>query len=154
MMLDKVNILEDSGPVAVNVSLSNVKIFGLDKCEVVENQVSAKDFSWITKIKIPKIRLEADYTMKGNILIISLNVSHWTREKKQFKYFLLLGSRQSVVWTKWETNVKKCKYFFPSFDFILATLKVKVYVTTKQYAKHDHTFFNITNCRSKFMMRF
>ena len=83
MMFDKINVLEDSGPVAVNVSLSKVKILGLAKSKVVENKVSAKDYSWITKMKIPKIRLEADYTMNGNILIISLNVSYLPRKRKQ-----------------------------------------------------------------------
>jgi hypothetical protein len=75
MHLDKLNVLQGSGPVAVNASLSNVKIVGMSSLFLVENQVSAKDYSWLTTMKIPKLRLDADYRMRGQILIIPINVS-------------------------------------------------------------------------------
>lgn len=80
MVLDKIKVLQGDGPVSVNASLSKVKIYGFSKVELVQNQVSAKDYSWITLIKLPKIRLEANYRMQGQILIIPLNVS-FKREK-------------------------------------------------------------------------
>jgi Haemolymph juvenile hormone binding protein (JHBP) len=79
MVLDKIKVLQGDGPVNVNASLSKVKIFGFSKVELVQNQVSAKDYSWITFIKLPKIRLEANYRMQGQILIIPLNVSFFKK---------------------------------------------------------------------------
>jgi Haemolymph juvenile hormone binding protein (JHBP) len=75
-MIDRVRILQGSGPVAVNASLSKVKIIGFSKLILVENQVSSKDYSWITISKIPKIRIEANYQMNGRVLVIPLNVGH------------------------------------------------------------------------------
>lgn len=75
LKLDKVQILQGNGPVSLDASLSKMKIFGLSKAEIVDNQLDFKDYSWVTKFKIPKMRLEADYRMKGQILVIPLNVS-------------------------------------------------------------------------------
>lgn len=76
LLLDKIKVLQGGGgPVSLNASLTNVKLFGFKNTEVIENQVSAEDYSWITVFKVPKMRLEADYRMKGQILIIPLNVS-------------------------------------------------------------------------------
>lgn len=36
-------------------------------------RVSSKDFSWETTIKLPKMRLEGNYHMRGRILVIPLN---------------------------------------------------------------------------------
>lgn len=73
--LDKIQIIQGDGPVALDASLSDLKIFGLSNAELVQNQVDSNNFTWITKFKIPKLRLEADYRMKGQILVIPLNVS-------------------------------------------------------------------------------
>lgn len=35
--------------------------------------MSKDDFSWVTNINLPKIRIEGIYTMKGRILILPLN---------------------------------------------------------------------------------
>lgn len=75
MLFDKLNVLQGSGPVAVNASLANVKIVGMSGVELIENQVSAKDYSWITIVKFPKLRIDADYQMRGQILIIPIRVS-------------------------------------------------------------------------------
>lgn len=75
MVLDKLQILQSDGPVSLDASLSKVKIFGFSKADVIQNQVDFNDYSWTTKIKIPKVRIEADYRMKGQILVIPLNVS-------------------------------------------------------------------------------
>ena len=76
MRIERLKILaSNEGPVAVNASLSQVKVMGFSKVKVVENQVSSKDYSWITTIKLPKMRLEGNYHMMGRILVIPLNVS-------------------------------------------------------------------------------
>lgn len=75
MIIDRIRILQGEGPVSVNASLSKVKVIGFSKVKVVENQVSNKDYSWITTIKLPKMRLEGSYHMMGRILVIPLNVS-------------------------------------------------------------------------------
>lgn len=77
MIIDRIRILQGEGPVSVNASLSKVKVIGFSKVKVVENQVSSKDYSWITTIKLPKMRLEGNYHMMGRILVIPLNVSEY-----------------------------------------------------------------------------
>lgn len=75
MKIDRIRILQGEGPVSVNASLSRVKVTGFSKVKVLENQVSSKDYSWVTTIKLPKLRLEGNYHMMGRILVIPLNVS-------------------------------------------------------------------------------
>lgn len=75
MMIDRIRILQGEGPVSVNASLKNVKVTGFSKTDVVENRVSDKDYSWVTKVRLPKMRLEGSYFMNGRILVIPLNVS-------------------------------------------------------------------------------
>ena len=75
MKIDRIRILQGDGPVSVNASLSKIKVTGFSKTKVVENQVSSKDYSWITTLKLPKMRLEGNYHMQGRILVIPLNVS-------------------------------------------------------------------------------
>lgn len=73
MKIDRIRILQGEGPVSVNASLSKVKVTGFSKTKVVENHIN-KDFSWITTVKLPKMRLEGNYHMMGRILVIPLNV--------------------------------------------------------------------------------
>lgn len=74
MRIDRIKILQGEGPVSVNASLTKVKVLGFSKVKVIENQVSSKDYSWITTVKLPKMRLEGNYHMQGRILVIPLNV--------------------------------------------------------------------------------
>lgn len=37
------------------------------------SRVSKNDYSWVTNLNLPKIRIEGIYTMKGRILILPLN---------------------------------------------------------------------------------
>lgn len=78
MRIDRIRILQGEGPVSVNASLTKVKVTGFSKVIVIENQVSSKDYGWITTIKLPKMRLEGNYHMMGRILVIPLNVSFWS----------------------------------------------------------------------------
>jgi hypothetical protein len=75
--LDKIQILQGAGngPVSLDASLSNLKIFGLAKTEVTDNDVDLRTYSWTTSLKIPKLRVEGNYRMRGQILVIPLNVS-------------------------------------------------------------------------------
>lgn len=102
MIIDRIRILQGEGPVSVNASLSKVKVIGFSKVKVVENQVSSKDYSWVTTIKLPKMRLEGNYHMMGRILVIPLNVSFISSVIcKSFSNLSLSGSRQMLVWTMW-----------------------------------------------------
>lgn len=71
--IDRIRILQGEGPVSVNASLKNVKVTGFSKVTLVENQVSPKDYSWITTVRLPIMRLEGNYHMMGRILVIPLN---------------------------------------------------------------------------------
>jgi hypothetical protein len=83
MRIDRIRILQGEGPVSVNASLTKVKVVGFSKVKVTENQVSSKDYSWITTVKLPKMRLEGNYHMHGRILVIPLNVRHFPIEPMQ-----------------------------------------------------------------------
>lgn len=77
MKIDRIRILQGEGPVSVNASLTRVKVIGFSKVKVIENQVSSKDYSWVTTVKLPKMRLEGNYHMMGRILVIPLNVRNY-----------------------------------------------------------------------------
>jgi hypothetical protein len=78
MKIDRIRILQGEGPVSVNASLSKIKVTGFAQTKVVQNQVSSKDYSWITTVRLPKLRMEGNYHMNGRILVIPLNVSFQT----------------------------------------------------------------------------
>lgn len=87
MKIDRIKILSGlDAPVSVNASLKNVKVTGFSKTQVVENQVSSKDYSWQTTIRLPKMRLEGNYHMVGRILVIPLNVSILIEKNCDTKY--------------------------------------------------------------------
>jgi hypothetical protein len=75
MTLDKVNILQGDGPIAGNASLHNLKIYGLPEVQLLKQKFNPEDLSWTQLMKIPKMRLEANYQMMGRILVIPLNVT-------------------------------------------------------------------------------
>lgn len=93
MRIDRIRILQGEGPVSVNASLSKVKVMGFSKVKVVENQVSNKDYSWITTIKLPKMRLEGNYHMMGRILVIPLNVSCIIKTIKELSQLVFFQGR-------------------------------------------------------------
>lgn len=58
-------------------------------CSVLLFRVSPVDYSWETKLFLPKVRIEGNYHMKGRILVIPLN-GHgkcWFEPSKFFKRF-------------------------------------------------------------------
>lgn len=80
MRIDRIKILQGEGPVSVDASLSKVKVLGFSKVKVIENRVSSKDYSWVTTVKLPKMRLEGSYHMSGRILVIPLNVRQFPNQ--------------------------------------------------------------------------
>lgn len=74
VLLDKVQITQGSGPVSLDASLTNLKISGLSKGEIIDNKANLEEKTWTTVFKVPKMRVEGNYQMKGQILVIPLNV--------------------------------------------------------------------------------
>lgn len=75
VLLDKVQILQGTGPVSLDARLTNLKIKGLSKGLIIDNKANVKDKIWTTVFQIPKLRVEGNYQMNGQILVIPLNVS-------------------------------------------------------------------------------
>lgn len=75
--VDKLSVVQSSrdSPVNLDATLTKVRVLGFNKMRIVESQVSKKDYSWLTKVHIPRMRLEGNYNMNGRILLIPLNVS-------------------------------------------------------------------------------
>lgn len=75
--VEKLSVVQSNrdSPVNLDATLTKVKVLGFNKMKIIESQVSKKDFSWLTKVHIPKMRLEGMYNMNGRILLIPLNVS-------------------------------------------------------------------------------
>ncbi|XP_017480867.1 PREDICTED: uncharacterized protein LOC108370117 [Rhagoletis zephyria] len=64
---------DNQGAVTLHANLTEMVATGLSKLVIKESKVSKKDYSWETKIYIPKLRLEGQYKMAGRILLIPLN---------------------------------------------------------------------------------
>lgn len=157
MKIDRIRILQGDGPVSVNASLSKVTVTGFSKLKLIENQVSSKDYSWLTTLTLPKLRLEGNYHMQGRILVIPLNVS--TRWVSSCNYALIM--QPCIFQGRGKCYFEPCecapvtlkrrmfscfpqRWFFPIFS---ANLQIKFYTKTKLYAKNDHTFYNVTGCK-------
>lgn len=48
-------------------------------------------------------------------------------------------------------GIKKIIYilFFKHFFHIIANMDIKFFTKTKLYAKHGHTFYNVTSCKGE-----
>lgn len=67
---------QDNNEVAtIRANLTNLVVKGFANTKVKESRVSKKDFSWQTKIYLPKMRLDGRYEMAGRILLIPLSGS-------------------------------------------------------------------------------
>lgn len=73
MKLNRIKIFQGEGPVSINSSVTKVSVTGFADTEVVESKVSPIDYSWETKLMVPKVRIEGNYHMQGRILVIPLN---------------------------------------------------------------------------------
>ncbi|KAI9584812.1 uncharacterized protein LOC119634344 [Glossina fuscipes] len=52
--------------------LTNLTATGLSKLQIKESRVSKRDFSWLTTILVPKLRLEGQYKLNGRVLVLTL----------------------------------------------------------------------------------
>ncbi|XP_036213712.2 circadian clock-controlled protein daywake [Bactrocera oleae] len=76
MRVQDIYFKQDNSEVAtVHANLSDVIVKGFSKTVIKESRVSQKDYSWITRIFLPKMRLDANYKMEGRILLIPLRGS-------------------------------------------------------------------------------
>ncbi|EDW81393.1 uncharacterized protein Dwil_GK11046 [Drosophila willistoni] len=67
---------QDNNEVAtIRANLTELVVKGYSKTEIKESRVSKKDFSWQTKLFLPKMRLDGKYKMNGRILLIPLSGS-------------------------------------------------------------------------------
>ncbi|XP_050317409.1 uncharacterized protein LOC126751295 [Bactrocera neohumeralis] len=64
---------DNQGAVQLHANLTEMVATGLSSMIIKESKVSKKDYSWETKVFIPKLRLEGQYKMSGKILLIPLN---------------------------------------------------------------------------------
>ncbi|XP_037721022.1 circadian clock-controlled protein daywake isoform X1 [Drosophila subpulchrella] len=72
--LNRIRITQgNSNAINLKVELANVKIIGFGHTNVLESQVFKKDYSWKTTFTLPEMKLQADYSLFGRILLIPLN---------------------------------------------------------------------------------
>ncbi|EDW14527.1 circadian clock-controlled protein daywake [Drosophila mojavensis] len=74
MKQDQLTFTQTNSDVSsISANLSDLVIRGFGKTIVKESKVSKKDFSWLAKIYIPRLRLDGKYQMIGSVLIIPLH---------------------------------------------------------------------------------
>ncbi|KAM7359406.1 circadian clock-controlled protein daywake-like [Cochliomyia hominivorax] len=72
--LKEINFRQDNTEAAsLRADLTDLTATGINDLVIKESKVSKKDFSWLTKIFIPKFKLEGHYKMDGRILLLPLN---------------------------------------------------------------------------------
>ncbi|XP_065364604.1 protein takeout [Calliphora vicina] len=72
--LKTINFKQDNTEAAsLKADLTDLLATGIKDLIIKESKVSKKDFSWLTKIFMPKFKLEGHYKMDGRILLLPLN---------------------------------------------------------------------------------
>ncbi|BFF92625.1 uncharacterized protein DMAD_10640 [Drosophila madeirensis] len=73
MKQDQLVFQQDNSDIAtISANLTDMLIRGFGKMVIKESKVSKKDFSWLTKIYLPTMRLDCKYQMIGRILLVPL----------------------------------------------------------------------------------
>ncbi|KAL0281500.1 UNVERIFIED_CONTAM: hypothetical protein PYX00_002472 [Menopon gallinae] len=68
-----IRLLQGNGPVSINATLNNVRIYGFSKTIVKSNKVyPQRGYSFVTRLRIPSMRIEGDYNLRGRILLLPL----------------------------------------------------------------------------------
>ncbi|EDV53463.1 uncharacterized protein LOC6554908 [Drosophila erecta] len=62
----------NSDVATLSANLTDMLISGFGKMVIKESKVSKKDFSWLTKIYLPQMRMDGHYKMLGRILLVPL----------------------------------------------------------------------------------
>lgn len=65
-------ILSGTGPVNVNASLTNVSVTGFGNAKILQNKVNPRTYDFLTKVQLPKLRIDGHYILLGRILVIPL----------------------------------------------------------------------------------
>ncbi|XP_026280271.1 uncharacterized protein LOC113207790 [Frankliniella occidentalis] len=68
----EVRIFQGDGPVNVNAKLRNVKIVGFSGARIESNTVDPETYSFVTKLRIPKLRIDGEYSLRGRVLLLPL----------------------------------------------------------------------------------
>lgn len=91
-----------------------------DLCHIIICRVNPIDYSWETKLLIPKIRIEGNYHMQGRILVIPLN-GHGKCffEPSKFYDFETFGNFEFWQRTSWATH-------FPWSSSIIQPKKIRI----------------------------
>ncbi|XP_037825567.1 protein takeout-like [Lucilia sericata] len=72
--LQQIHFKQDNTEAAsLRADLSDLTATGIKDVVIKESKVSKKDFSWLTKIFMPKFKLEGHYKMDGRVLLLPLN---------------------------------------------------------------------------------
>ncbi|XP_030369686.1 uncharacterized protein LOC115620543 [Scaptodrosophila lebanonensis] len=64
---------DNSDVTTISADITDLLISGFGKMMIKESKVSKKDFSWQTKIFLPRLRLDGQYKMVGRILLLKLS---------------------------------------------------------------------------------
>ncbi|XP_022919744.2 protein takeout-like [Onthophagus taurus] len=67
-----IKILQGTGPVNVNASLTNVTVLGFGNTHIKLNNVDPKTHDFYTELHLPRLRIDGNYKLLGRILLIPL----------------------------------------------------------------------------------
>lgn len=56
----------------MNASLTNVSITGFAGAQILQNKVNPRTYDFLTKVYMPKLRIDGKYSLLGRILVIPL----------------------------------------------------------------------------------
>jgi len=73
MKLKKIEVLGDGGPVSINTTITKATVTGFSNIKIVDIDINPKTYHSVTKLYIPKLRIEGNYEMKGRILVLPIN---------------------------------------------------------------------------------
>ncbi|KAG4072889.1 hypothetical protein HA402_002632 [Bradysia odoriphaga] len=74
MKLKDIHVVRD-GPVNLNTTITDGVAIGFSNVVALENYVSPADYSWTTRLHLPKLRIEGQCDMRGRILLLRLGGS-------------------------------------------------------------------------------
>ncbi|XP_077283602.1 protein takeout-like [Arctopsyche grandis] len=72
LKISKIRILQGDGPVNVNAALDDVTVTGFGATQVLVSEVYDKTYDFFTRIRIPHLRIEGTYNLRGKILLLPL----------------------------------------------------------------------------------
>ncbi|GJQ83213.1 hypothetical protein Trydic_g18237 [Trypoxylus dichotomus] len=67
-----IKILQGTGPVNVNASLTDVTVLGFGNTHILHNNVDPETYDFYTELRLPRLRIDGNYKLFGRILVIPL----------------------------------------------------------------------------------